>query len=111
MAGPRLTTPAAKLVRSISTASTAKPTTLLTASKFPAPLSRKYAELLKERGQEGDVSYSTLNSPHCGCVQVRRACNTEKPATGATNTQNPSTLVTSIPAPRTALIPPLAASA
>lgn len=59
MAGPRLTGPAAKLVRSISTttaASVPKSNTLLTSSKTSAPISRKYAELLKERNIDPDVS-------------------------------------------------------
>ncbi|KAI0164213.1 hypothetical protein GGR52DRAFT_110731 [Hypoxylon sp. FL1284] len=71
MAGPRLTAPAAKLVRSISTtgaASVPKSATILTASKSSAPLSRKYAELLKERNIDPDHSRNlytrTSNRPH-----------------------------------------------
>lgn len=63
MAGPRLTAPAAsKLVRSISTTAAAaavpKSSTLLATSKSAAPLSRKYADLLKERNIDPDVSPS-----------------------------------------------------
>jgi hypothetical protein len=54
MAGPRVTGPVAKLARSITT--TAQPSTLLTSSKATAPLSRKYADLLKERNTDADHS-------------------------------------------------------
>ncbi|KAI0851284.1 hypothetical protein F5Y00DRAFT_230835 [Daldinia vernicosa] len=70
-AGPRLTAPASKLVRSISTTATAsvpKSNTLLTGSKNAAPLSRKYADLLKERNIDPDHSrhlYTrSSNRPH-----------------------------------------------
>ncbi|KAJ2990354.1 hypothetical protein NUW58_g2998 [Xylaria curta] len=53
MAGPRVTGPVAKLARSITT--TAQPSTL-TSSKAAAPLSRKYADLLKERNTDPDHS-------------------------------------------------------
>ncbi|KAI8633717.1 hypothetical protein F5Y19DRAFT_470962 [Xylariaceae sp. FL1651] len=52
MAGPRVTAPVAKLARSITT--TTQPSTLLTSSKAAAPLSRKYADLLKERNIDPD---------------------------------------------------------
>ncbi|XXH03581.1 hypothetical protein Hte_009986 [Hypoxylon texense] len=72
MAGPRLTAPAAsKLVRSISTtaaASVPKSSTLLTTSKSAAPLSRKYADLLKERNIDPDhprhLYTRSSNRPH-----------------------------------------------
>lgn len=73
MSGPRLTGPASKLARSISTsASTAVPKhsagTLLTSSKASAPLSNKYADLLKERNIEWDhsrhLSTRSSNRPH-----------------------------------------------
>lgn len=74
MLGPRLTAPASKIARSISTsaASAAIPKsasgTLITSSKAAAPLSRKYAELLKERNIEWDRSrhlYTrSSNRPH-----------------------------------------------
>ncbi|OTA96398.1 hypothetical protein M434DRAFT_392837 [Hypoxylon sp. CO27-5] len=70
-AGPRLTAPASKLARCISTTSTAsvpKTTTLLTSSKNPAPISRKYADLLKERNIDPDhprhLYTRTANRPH-----------------------------------------------
>ncbi|KAI1662618.1 hypothetical protein F4813DRAFT_341271 [Daldinia decipiens] len=70
-AGPRLTAPASKLIRSISTtaaASVPKSNTLLTGSKNAAPLSRKYADLLKERNIDPDHSrhlYTrSSNRPH-----------------------------------------------
>ncbi|KAI1475288.1 hypothetical protein K445DRAFT_294273 [Daldinia sp. EC12] len=70
-AGPRLTAPASKLIRSISTTATAsvpKSNTLLTSSKNAAPLSRKYADLLKERNIDPDHSrhlYTrSSNRPH-----------------------------------------------
>lgn len=56
MAGPRVTGPIAKLARSITT--TTQPSTLLTSSKAGAPLSRKYADLLKERNTDPDVSFT-----------------------------------------------------
>ncbi|KAI0395390.1 hypothetical protein F5Y17DRAFT_196692 [Xylariaceae sp. FL0594] len=52
MAGPRVTGPVTKLARSIST--TTQGSTLLTSSKASAPLSRKYAELLKDRNIDID---------------------------------------------------------
>ena len=62
MLGPRLTAPASKAVRCISTAAAAVPKsasgTLITNTKAAAPLSRKYADLLKERNIEWDVSLS-----------------------------------------------------
>ncbi|KAI1826023.1 hypothetical protein F4861DRAFT_130398 [Xylaria intraflava] len=54
MVGPRVTAPVAKLARSITT--TAQPATLLTSSKAAAPLSRKYADLLKDRNIDQDHS-------------------------------------------------------
>ncbi|KAI1140434.1 hypothetical protein F5Y05DRAFT_317805 [Hypoxylon sp. FL0543] len=70
-AGPRLTAPASKLARSISTTSTAsvpKGTTLLTSSKTSAPISRKYADLLKERNIDADhprhLYTRSSNRPH-----------------------------------------------
>ncbi|TRX97132.1 hypothetical protein FHL15_001926 [Xylaria flabelliformis] len=57
MAGPRVTGPVAKLVRSITT--TTQPSTLLTSSKAGAPLSRKYADLLKERNVDPDNAAAT----------------------------------------------------
>ncbi|KAJ8119160.1 hypothetical protein ONZ43_g3848 [Nemania bipapillata] len=56
-AGPRVTGPIAKLARSITT--TTQPSTLLTSSKAGAPLSRKYADLLKERSTDPDTFSST----------------------------------------------------
>ncbi|KAI1875453.1 hypothetical protein JX265_004511 [Neoarthrinium moseri] len=72
MTGPRLTAPAAKLARSISTTSSASAvpaaSTLFTSSKAAAPLMRKYADLLKERNLDGDHSrhiYTrSANRPH-----------------------------------------------
>ncbi|KAI2625845.1 hypothetical protein GGR54DRAFT_593190 [Hypoxylon sp. NC1633] len=71
MAGPRLTAPTTKLVRSISTKTTTtvtQSTTLLTSSKTSAPLSRKYAELLKERNIDPDhprhLYTRSSNRPH-----------------------------------------------
>ncbi|KAH9900099.1 hypothetical protein F4778DRAFT_155924 [Xylariomycetidae sp. FL2044] len=69
MAGPRLTAPASKLARSMSTTSVPKPTTLLNTSKTAAPLSRKYAELLRERNLDGEhprhlTTRSSSNRPH-----------------------------------------------
>ncbi|KAI0024198.1 hypothetical protein F4780DRAFT_650716 [Xylariomycetidae sp. FL0641] len=59
MSGPRLTAPASKLLaRSISTTTTtsavASSTTIATSSRAAAPLSRKYADLLRERNLDGD---------------------------------------------------------
>ncbi|KAI1126470.1 hypothetical protein F5Y10DRAFT_244819 [Nemania abortiva] len=67
MAGPRVTAPVAKkLVRSITT--TTQPSTLLTSSKAGAPLSRKYADLLKERTTDPDhprhLYTRSSNLPH-----------------------------------------------
>ncbi|KAI1745151.1 hypothetical protein F4680DRAFT_176158 [Xylaria scruposa] len=66
MAGPRVTGPVAKLVRSITT--TTQPSTLLTSSKAGAPLSRKYADLLKERNIDPDhprhLYTRSSNLPH-----------------------------------------------
>ncbi|KAI0858646.1 hypothetical protein F4860DRAFT_295522 [Xylaria cubensis] len=66
MAGPRVTGPVAKLVRSITT--TTQPSTLLTSSKAGAPLSRKYADLLKERNVDPDhprhLYTRSANLPH-----------------------------------------------
>jgi hypothetical protein len=63
MAGPRLTAPAAKLVRSIATASSTgaiyQASTIATSSKASVPLMRKYADLLKERNLDGDVRTRT----------------------------------------------------
>ncbi|KAI0005618.1 hypothetical protein F4779DRAFT_45628 [Xylariaceae sp. FL0662B] len=71
MAGPRLTAPISKLARSISTTTPAavpKSTTLLTSSKASAPLSRKYADLLKERNIDPDQPRNlytrSSNRPH-----------------------------------------------
>ncbi|KAI5927024.1 hypothetical protein F4810DRAFT_706981 [Camillea tinctor] len=61
MSGPRLTAPASRLVRSISTSAAAaapKTTTLFTSN--PAPISRKYADLLKERNIDPDVTYTAI---------------------------------------------------
>ncbi|KAI1156348.1 hypothetical protein F4825DRAFT_403703 [Nemania diffusa] len=66
MAGPRVTGPIAKLARSITT--TTQPSTLLTSSKAGAPLSRKYADLLKERNTDPDhprhLYTRSSNLPH-----------------------------------------------
>ncbi|KAI8945266.1 hypothetical protein F4801DRAFT_138796 [Xylaria longipes] len=66
MAGPRVTGPVAKLARSITT--TTQPSTLLTSSKAGAPLSRKYADLLKERNIDPDhprhLYTRSSNLPH-----------------------------------------------
>ncbi|KAI1420405.1 hypothetical protein F5Y12DRAFT_788297 [Xylaria sp. FL1777] len=66
MVGPRVTGPVAKLARSITT--TTQSSTLLTSSKAGAPLSRKYADLLKERNIDPDRSrhlYTrSSNLPH-----------------------------------------------
>ncbi|KAF2967111.1 hypothetical protein GQX73_g6486 [Xylaria multiplex] len=67
MAGPRVTGPVAKkLARSIATST--QPSTLFTSSKAGAPLSRKYADLLKERNIDADHSrhlYTrSSNLPH-----------------------------------------------
>ncbi|KAK7753964.1 hypothetical protein SLS62_004063 [Diatrype stigma] len=73
MVGPRLTAPVSKIARSLSTSASAavpKSTsgTILTSSKAAAPLSRKYADLLKERNIEWDHSrhiYTrSSNRPH-----------------------------------------------
>ncbi|KAL7622952.1 hypothetical protein AAE478_006631 [Parahypoxylon ruwenzoriense] len=71
MTAPRLAAPASKLVRSISTTSTTsipKSATLLTSSKTSAPLSRKYADLLKERNIDPDqprhLYTRSSNRPH-----------------------------------------------
>ncbi|KAI1639626.1 hypothetical protein F4809DRAFT_594914 [Biscogniauxia mediterranea] len=71
MSGPRLTAPASRLVRSISTTAAAavpKSSTLLTGSKAAAPLSRKYADLLRERNIDPDhprhLTTRTSNRPH-----------------------------------------------
>ncbi|CAJ2502799.1 Uu.00g101930.m01.CDS01 [Anthostomella pinea] len=72
MSGPRLTAPAAKLARSISTTTTpaaiSSSATLLTSSKAAAPLSRKYADLLKERNTDADhprhLYTRSSNRPH-----------------------------------------------
>ncbi|KAI1211763.1 uncharacterized protein F4807DRAFT_418955 [Annulohypoxylon truncatum] len=69
-AGPRLTGPAAKLARSITTTATAsQSSSLLTSTKSTtAPLSRKYAELLKERNIDPDhprhLYTRSSNRPH-----------------------------------------------
>ncbi|KAI0536335.1 hypothetical protein GGR58DRAFT_475686 [Xylaria digitata] len=67
MAGPRVTGPVAKkLARSITTSS--QPSTLFTSSKAGAPLSRKYADLLKERNIDVDhprhLYTRSSNLPH-----------------------------------------------
>ncbi|KAI1439159.1 hypothetical protein GGR50DRAFT_4341 [Xylaria sp. CBS 124048] len=68
MAGPRVTAPIAKLARSITTS--AHSTNLLTSSKAGAgaPLSRKYADLLKERNIDPDhprhLYTRSSNLPH-----------------------------------------------
>ncbi|KAI1778286.1 hypothetical protein F4818DRAFT_292661 [Hypoxylon cercidicola] len=71
MAGPRLTAPASKLVRSISSTTAAavpKSSTRLATSKSSAPLSRKYADLLKERNIDPDhprhLYTRSSNRPH-----------------------------------------------
>ncbi|KAI0896790.1 hypothetical protein F4806DRAFT_442516 [Annulohypoxylon nitens] len=69
-AGPRLTGPATKLARSITTTATASQSnTLLTGTKSTTtPLSRKYAELLKERNIDPDhprhLYTRSSNRPH-----------------------------------------------
>ncbi|KAI1327354.1 hypothetical protein F5Y16DRAFT_199223 [Xylariaceae sp. FL0255] len=67
MLGPRVTAPAAKLTRSIATTAT-QPSTLITSSKNAAPLSRKYADLLKERNLDHDqprhLYTRSSNLPH-----------------------------------------------
>ncbi|KAI1454496.1 hypothetical protein F4805DRAFT_319862 [Annulohypoxylon moriforme] len=69
-AGPRLTGPATKLARSITTTATASQSnTLLTSTKSTTtPLSRKYAELLKERNIDPDhprhLYTRSSNRPH-----------------------------------------------
>ncbi|KAI1107090.1 hypothetical protein F4804DRAFT_240722 [Jackrogersella minutella] len=66
-AGPRLTGTASKLARSISTTAT-KGNTILTSSKNAAPLSRKYADLLKERNIDPEhsrhITTRSSNRPH-----------------------------------------------
>ncbi|GAP83314.2 hypothetical protein SAMD00023353_0403440 [Rosellinia necatrix] len=65
MAGPRVTRPAVTLARTITTATQS---TLLTGSKAGAPLSRKYADLLKERNTDPDhprhLYTRSSNLPH-----------------------------------------------
>jgi len=62
MVGPRVTVRVTQLVRSISTSpatavpKTANLGTIITSSKAAAPLSRKYADLLREKNIEWDVS-------------------------------------------------------
>ncbi|KAI1092657.1 hypothetical protein F5B19DRAFT_492296 [Rostrohypoxylon terebratum] len=69
-AGPRLTGPATKLARSITTTATASQSNaLLTSTKSTTtPLSRKYAELLKERNIDPDhprhLYTRSSNRPH-----------------------------------------------
>ncbi|KAH6655709.1 hypothetical protein BKA67DRAFT_657632 [Truncatella angustata] len=71
LTGPRLTGPVKRLARSITTTHSGvvpQATTLITSSRAAAPLSHKYAELLKERHHEGDHSrhiYTrSANRPH-----------------------------------------------
>lgn len=73
MVGPRLTAPVSKIARSISTSASASVPksasgTIITSSKAAAPLSRKYADLLKERNVEWDHPRSiytrSSNRPH-----------------------------------------------
>lgn len=70
LTGPRLTAPAARLARHITTTahSSTAPATLITSSRASAPLSHKYAELLKEKNMDGDHSrhiYTrSSNRPH-----------------------------------------------
>lgn len=70
LTGPRLTAPAARLARYITTTTHANavPSTLITSSRASAPLSHKYAELLKEKNMDGDHSrhiYTrSSNRPH-----------------------------------------------
>ncbi len=61
MVGPRLTGPISKIARSISTSASVAVSksasgTIIANSKAAAPLSRKYADLLKERNIEWEVS-------------------------------------------------------
>ncbi|RYP30643.1 hypothetical protein DL767_006143 [Monosporascus sp. MG133] len=82
MSGPRLTAPVSKIARCISTSATASVPrassgTILTSSKATAPLSRKYADLLKERNIEWDGSHPrsiytrSSNRPHPPPQRVR----------------------------------------
>jgi len=72
MLGPRVTAPASKLARSITTSSSAavpkSAGTILTSSKAATPLARKYAELLQERNIEWDhprhLTTRSSNIPH-----------------------------------------------
>ncbi|ORY65535.1 uncharacterized protein BCR38DRAFT_200193 [Pseudomassariella vexata] len=73
LTGPRLTAPAARLVaRSLSTttssASLPQSTTFVTAARTSAPLSRKYADLLKERNLDAEhprhIYTRSSNRPH-----------------------------------------------
>ncbi|KAH7025915.1 uncharacterized protein B0I36DRAFT_365559 [Microdochium trichocladiopsis] len=76
MTGPRVTVRVSQLVRSISTSpatavpKTANQGTIITSSKAAAPLSRKYADLLRERNIEWDSAHPrsmttrSSNRPH-----------------------------------------------
>ncbi|KAI1306224.1 hypothetical protein F5Y03DRAFT_355223 [Xylaria venustula] len=93
MAGPRVTGPVAKLARSITTST--QPSTLLTTSKAGAPLSRKYADLLKERNSDPDRSrhlYTrSSNLPHPQPRKMRLMqtfSSTAAPSATATSVDN-----------------------
>ncbi|KAI0426598.1 hypothetical protein F5Y09DRAFT_318547 [Xylaria sp. FL1042] len=95
MAGPRVTGPVAKLARSITTS--AQPSTLLTSSKAGAPLSRKYADLLKERNIDPDRSrhlYTrSSNLPHPQPRKMRLMQTFSSTATSNTTAQSVDNIV------------------
>lgn len=101
MAGPRVTGPVAKLARSITTS--AQPSTLLTSSKAGAPLSRKYADLLKERNTDPDVRLPV----YTGHASMSMLVGLLSVYTGTDKTRVSSILAISIPAHQICPIPSL----
>ncbi|KAI0509422.1 hypothetical protein F5B22DRAFT_616965 [Xylaria bambusicola] len=95
MAGPRVTGPVAKLARSITTS--AQPSTLITSSKASAPLSRKYADLLKDRNTDPDRSrhlYTrSANLPHPQPRKMRLMQTFSSTATAQATAKNVDNIV------------------
>jgi len=97
MVGPRVTVRVAQLVRSISTSpatavpKTANLGTIITSSKAAAPLSRKYADLLREKNIEWDSAHPrsmttrSANRPHPSpqTIRVMQTFSTSAPVAAA----------------------------
>ncbi|KXJ90804.1 hypothetical protein Micbo1qcDRAFT_195680 [Microdochium bolleyi] len=101
MNGPRVTVRVTQLVRSISTSpaaatpKTANSGTLITSSKAAAPLSRKYADLLRERNIEWDSAHHprsmttrSSNRPHPTpqTLRIMQTFSTTAPTAASTST-------------------------